>query len=97
MTSQETLRVGGGTVGGGDLTDLLVTTSVWTDSMLVAAGIPIVDVPFVSIGGGIGSFVTFDYLRIAGVPNRDLRVLGDSRSPVVHLRVPHQELADPAR
>ena len=36
--------------------------------MVAAAGIPVTDVPFVSVGGGIGSFVTVDYLRIAGVP-----------------------------
>ena len=38
--------------------------------MVAAAGIPVVEVPFVSVGGGIGSFVTTDYLRIAGVPKR---------------------------
>src|SRR6185437_12098476 len=39
------------------------------------AGIPVADVPFVTIGGGIGSFVMCDYLRIAGVPTSDIRVL----------------------
>ena len=52
----------------GDLTPALIDTDVWTDDMVAAAGIPIVDVPFVTIGGGIGSFVTFDTLRIYGVP-----------------------------
>ena len=36
--------------------------------MVAGAGIPIVDIPFVTVGGGIGCFVTVDYLRIAGVP-----------------------------
>ena len=59
----------------GDLTDQLLATDVWTDEMVAAAGIPMVDVPFVSVGGGIGSFVTVDYLRIAGVPPEQIRVL----------------------
>jgi hypothetical protein len=59
----------------GDLTDELLHTDLWTDDMVARAGIPIVDVPFVSVGGGIGSFVTVDYLRIAGVPTDHIRVL----------------------
>lgn len=54
----------------GDLTPALIETDVWTDDMVAAAGIPIVDVPFVTIGGGIGSFVTFDTLRIYGCRRR---------------------------
>ena len=61
--------------GGGDLTEALLECDVWTDAMLQSAGIPVVDVPFVTIGGGIGSFVTCDYLRIAGVPTSQIRVL----------------------
>ena len=52
----------------GDLTDQLIDTDFWTDEMVAEAGIPIVDVPFVTVGGGIGSFVTVDYLRIAACP-----------------------------
>jgi len=52
----------------GDLTDDLLRTDWWTDAMLARADIPVVDIPFVSVGGGIGSFVTVDYLRICGVP-----------------------------
>ena len=33
---------------------------------LKLTGIPVDDVPFVSVGGGIGSFVAVDYLRICG-------------------------------
>jgi len=39
------------------------------------------DVPFVTIGGGIGSFVTVDYLRIAGVPTSQIRVLSNIDYP----------------
>lgn len=60
---------------GGDLTDQMLATDFWTDELVASAGIPIVDVPFVTVGGGIGSFVTVDYLRIAGVPTEHMRVL----------------------
>ena len=65
----------------GDLNDTLVNTDWWTDQMVEAAGIPIIDVPFVSLGGGIGSFVTVDYLRVAGVPVENIRVLSNIDHP----------------
>lgn len=65
----------------GELTDQLIHSDWWTDQMVAAAGIPIIDVPFVSIGGGIGSFVTVDYLRIAGVPTDSIRVLSNIDFP----------------
>ena len=49
--------------------------------MLAIAGIPVVDVPFVTVGGGIGSFVTVDYLRIYGVPTSQMRVLSNIDYP----------------
>src|SRR6202161_4024275 len=78
---------GGAGGGAGDLTQELLTSAWWTDAMVgagggaVVAGIPVVDVPFVTIGGGIGSFVTVDYLRIAGVPIDRMRVLSDIDFP----------------
>ena len=68
-------------VGGGDLTEELLASSWWSDAMVRAAGIPIVDVPFVTVGGGIGSFVTVDYLRIAGVAPDRIRVLSNIDIP----------------
>lgn len=59
----------------------LLATSIWSDEMVTAAGIPIVDAPFVTIGGGMGSFAMVDYLRIAGVPADDIRVLTTSDYP----------------
>ena len=38
--------------------------------MLASAGIPLIDVPFVTVGGGMGSFVMVDYLKIAGIPDQ---------------------------
>src|ERR1700761_9023777 len=66
---------------GGELTQELLTSDWWTDAMVAAAGIPVVDVPFITVGGGIGSFVTVDYLRIAGVPADKIRVLSDIDFP----------------
>jgi hypothetical protein len=86
MSSNDTLLIPG-TIGGGeprepetpagpgDLTDELTSESFWTDRLLADAGIPVVEAPFVSVGGGIGSFVMADYLRIAGVPASAIRVL----------------------
>jgi hypothetical protein len=59
----------------GDLTEAMLASNIWSDELLQHAGIPVVDVPFVTIGGGMGSFVTCDYLRIAGVPTSHIRVL----------------------
>jgi hypothetical protein len=67
--------------GGGDLTPELLASDWWTDAMVAAAGIPVVDIPFVSVGGGMGSFVTVDYLRIAGVPADRMRILSDIDFP----------------
>ncbi len=49
--------------------------------MLASAGIPVADIPFVSVGGGIGSFVTVDYLRVAGVPTNRMIVLSNLDFP----------------
>jgi len=65
----------------GDMTDELLSSGWWSDAMVHAAGIPVVDVPFVTVGGGIGSFVTVDYLRIAGVATRQMRVLSNLDFP----------------
>jgi hypothetical protein len=68
-------------VGHGDLTPQLIDTPVWTDDMVAKAGIPIFDVPFVSVGGGMGSFIMVDHLRISGVPASQIAVLGVNPHP----------------
>ena len=65
----------------GDLTPALLATDQWTDQLVAAAGIPVADVPFVTVGGGIGSFVLVDLLRIAGVPVEQMRVLTGADYP----------------
>ena len=65
----------------GDLNDQLLNSDFWTDEMVSGAGIPVYDMPFVTVGGGIGSFVTLDYLRIAGVPTDQMRVLSTLDHP----------------
>ena len=49
--------------------------------MLEAAGIPVRDIEFVTVGGGIGSFVTVDYLRVCGVSPDRIRVLTQLEYP----------------
>jgi hypothetical protein len=61
--------------GSGDLTEQLISADYWSDEMVAAAGIPVRDIEFVTVGGGIGSFVTVDYLRICGVAPERMRVL----------------------
>jgi hypothetical protein len=65
----------------GDLTPEMLDHTVWTDQMLASAGIPVIDVPVVTLGGGMGSFVFVDYLRIAGVPKEKIRVLSAIDKP----------------
>src|SRR3954452_24105977 len=67
--------------GGGDLTEELLASDVWTDVMLADAGIPVREVPLVAAGGGIGSFVFCDFMRIGGTPAKDIAVLGSSATP----------------
>lgn len=49
--------------------------------MVQRAGIPIIDTKFVTVGGGIGSFVTVDFLRIYGVAPQDITVLTQLETP----------------
>lgn len=48
---------------------------------MVAAAMPVADVPFVTVGGGIGSFATVDRLRVHGVPAERIRVITDLDHP----------------
>jgi len=68
-------------VSHGDISDQLVATSVWSDQQLADHGIPVYDVPFVSVGGGIGSFSMVDTLRIAGSTTDQIRVVSDLKRP----------------
>jgi hypothetical protein len=63
------------------LPDELAGTSTWSDRAVVLADIDVLEVPLVTVGGGIGSFVLVDYLRIAGVATDQIRVLSNSKSP----------------
>jgi hypothetical protein len=66
----------------GDLTKSLIESDSWTDEMVQHAGIPILDAPLVTIGGGLGSFTLADTLRIAGWPANQIRVLTDLDWPI---------------
>ncbi|MER5422049.1 hypothetical protein [Streptosporangium roseum] len=68
-------------VSAGDLTPELLGTPEWSDQLVAAAGIPMYDIPFLTVGGGMGSFVTLDYLRIYGVPASQMRVVSNIDTP----------------
>lgn len=70
----------------GDLTPKLRETAVWTDEMVAEAGIPFSDVPMVTIGGGFGSFVLADHLRVAGMPTHHLRAVTPLSTPYEQYR-----------
>ncbi len=54
----------------------------WSDDEVARMNLPVEDVPVVSVGGGIGSFVTVDYLRIAGgLGVDDIRVVSNLDHP----------------
>lgn len=59
----------------GRLPEALQHTSIWSDELVARSGMRVIDMPFVTVGGGLGSFVMVDYLRIAGVPATHLRTL----------------------
>jgi hypothetical protein len=65
----------------GDLNDTLINANEWTDHMVAEAGIPVVDVPLVSVGGGIGSLCLADILREAGMPPEHFKALGALDNP----------------
>lgn len=65
----------------GDLTDELLTTSIWTDEMVQRAGIPMTDSWITSVGGGLGSLALAHVLRVAGLPTNGLTVLGNGTDP----------------
>lgn len=71
---------------GGDLTMHLIETSVWSDEMVAGADIAIVDVPFVTVGGGLGSLGMVEYLRVAGVPGAEIRILSAADVPQANFR-----------
>lgn len=65
----------------GDLDQDMLDTSIWTDSMIEASGIPMYDVPLVTIGGGMGSFSLYHVLRVAGMSPDSYRAISDIDFP----------------
>lgn len=64
-----------------ELTQQLLEMPEWSDDDIVRHQIPIVDTPFVSVGGGMGSLAMVDTLRIAGQPVEALTVLAENSIP----------------
>ncbi len=61
---------------GAPISEEMALACVWDDQMLLDLGIETKFIPFVTIGGGLGSFAMVDLLRIAGVSSSDIEVIG---------------------
>lgn len=59
----------------------LAAAERWTDAAVERCGLPVHDVALVTVGGGLASFALVDFLRIAGVPTRDVAVVSPQRLP----------------
>lgn len=73
-----------------DLGEDLINQDVWSDELLARVGISVVDVPFVTVGGGLASLGVVEALRVAGVPCGNIKILG--ARPLPHLN--YKELAE---
>jgi hypothetical protein len=47
--------------------DALVALSSWSDQDVARLDVPVIDVPLVTVGGGLGSLALVDSLRVAGL------------------------------
>ena len=63
------------------LSEALATAPEWSDSMLATHGIPVIDVPLVTVGGGLGSLALVDTLRVFGAGTDRIRILTDLKNP----------------
>jgi pSer/pThr/pTyr-binding forkhead associated (FHA) protein len=69
-----------------------------------ATGLPVEEVEYATIGGGLGSFIWVDLLRISGVSTEQVRVLGMEQQPYGRYQqlclnsqiVPQERLRSPA-
>ncbi|MCP5026718.1 MAG: hypothetical protein GY929_10595 [Actinomycetia bacterium] len=64
----------------------LLKSSVWSHRQLSLEGIDTIDVPIVSIGGGLGSLALVQCLNIARVPRDQYRVLAPTTTPTESFR-----------
>jgi hypothetical protein len=58
----------------------LRASPVWSDADVARTGLSVLDVPFVTIGGGLASFAVVGFLRNCRVPASEIRAV----SPLVH-------------
>ncbi|MGH9122563.1 MAG: hypothetical protein ACRDYC_11590 [Acidimicrobiales bacterium] len=64
-----------------ETSDRLANVRTWSDELIASTGLPVIDKPFITIGGGSGSFVMVDLLRISGVPADRIAVLTTLQYP----------------
>lgn len=63
----------------------LCTSPVWSDADVAKAGLSVLDVPLVTIGGGLASFALVDFLRNCRVPAGEIRVISPQPRPYENL------------
>ncbi len=64
-----------------DLPQALLDESLWSDAAVSHEGLKVIEVPLVTIGGGLGSLALIQYLRAAGVSPSNLRILSAVDAP----------------
>ncbi len=57
------------------------TRDIVSERQIEAEGFPTAESPYLAVGGGIGSFVWVDHLRVYGVPAEDIGVIGLEEVP----------------
>jgi hypothetical protein len=59
----------------------LCASPVWSDADVARSGLSVLDVPFVTIGGGLASFAVVGFLRNCRVPAAEIRVVSPQSRP----------------
>ncbi|HEY2576149.1 MAG TPA: hypothetical protein VGI74_07555 [Streptosporangiaceae bacterium] len=59
----------------------LCASPVWSDADVARTGLSVLDVPFVTIGGGLASFAVVGFLRNCRVPAAEIRVVTPQSRP----------------
>jgi hypothetical protein len=59
----------------------LCASPVWSDAEVARTGLSVLDVPFVTIGGGLASFAVVGFLRNCRVPAAEIRVISPQSRP----------------
>lgn len=63
------------------------------------SGLPVTETTYLALGGGVGSFIWVDTLRVSGVGVAQIRVIGREQTPYAHLQrlCRHSQISDDER